>query len=160
MNAPKYRLWLKRVSLGPLLWLPLDQSRPHPCFSFFFPSFPSTFFSRTSATINVTCSSRSLEKAHGYTHVQNREAYMLCASGSASVGTFHSVPVRWELSSRHQKAAHWPRCWNELTSKVAINQTVMPPYATPSPKTPSVILETLGHACAGGGWGGEGDVSS
>lgn len=56
-------------------------------------------------------------------------------------GSFYSVSVRRGLSSRHQKAAHWPRCWNELTSKVAINQTVMPPYATtPSPKIPSAIL--------------------
>lgn len=77
--------------------------------------------------------------------------HILCMQTAVGVGdlqgSFFPFPFTgdWAPGTRKQKAERWPRCRNDLTSKVTINQTVVPPPSVPpSPKIPSVILKTRG----------------
>lgn len=145
---------LKHVSLGSLLWLSKDSSRPPPFFSSSSLSFPATFFCNLQDKCHMQ---KSKPRKKNLTHMARRMPInchkmgkrilrMQTAVGVGDLqGSFFPISIRRGLVSRHQKAEHWPRCWNELTSKVTINQTVVPPpSATPSPKIPSVILKMRG----------------
>lgn len=125
-------------------------SFPRPLF-LFLPRFSVTF------KINVICRNANPEKKQQLMHMarcmpincHKMGKRILCMQTAVGVGdlqgSFFPISIHRGLVSRHQKAEHWPRCWNELTSKVTINQTVVPPpSAIPSPKIPSVILKTRG----------------